>query len=240
MNRIKDDSWLITRPIAHRGLHGGEIPENGKSAFLNAIDHNCPIETDVQISKDGELFCFHDDNLKRMTGVDSLIWDKTSAEIKELRLSDSDDGIMTFEEFLNLVGGRVPLLIEIKTCPRYTELTKKALQILEGYKGEFAVQSFDPRVMGIVKKTAPEILRGQLMYRMRNKEINIIKDFILRNGLLNFISKPDFINVDYYNLPIPKRIRKKARLLCWTIRDKDAKSIAEKLAENYVFEHIEI
>ncbi len=238
MNRIKGDSWLIKRPIAHRGLHNDKLPENSRAAFLNAMDKDFPIETDVQLSKDGKLFCFHDDNLKRMTGEDALIWDKNSDEIRTLKLSKSEEGIMTFDEFLSLVGGRVPLLIEIKTCPRYKEVAEKVLTALKDYKGEFAVQSFDPRIMGVVRKISPEILRGQLMYLTRNKEISYLKDFILRKGILNCLSKPDFININYLNLPVPKIIKKNARVICWTIRDKAAQEIAEKFSVNYVFENV--
>ena len=70
--RLNSSSWLLTRPIAHRGLWNDEIPENSLLAYENAIKHGYPIEIDVHKSKDGVLFVFHDDNLKRLTGDDAL------------------------------------------------------------------------------------------------------------------------------------------------------------------------
>ena len=87
MNRISEKSWIVTKPIAHRGLHDEFLPENSKAAYENAIENGYPIEMDIQLTKDGELVCFHDDNMVRMTGVDALVCDKTLAEIKEMRLA---------------------------------------------------------------------------------------------------------------------------------------------------------
>ena len=54
-SRISSDSWLITRPIAHRGLHGNGAGENTRTAFGRAIENGYPIETDVRLTKDGRL-----------------------------------------------------------------------------------------------------------------------------------------------------------------------------------------
>ncbi|MBQ7643249.1 MAG: glycerophosphodiester phosphodiesterase [Clostridia bacterium] len=238
--RITDDSWIIKRPIAHRGLHGGDIPENSKAAYLAAIEAGYPIEMDIQLTSDGEAVCFHDDNLKRMTGTDALVWDKTLAEVKSLKLGGTKEGIMTFEEFLSFVGGRVPLMIEIKTQKRYKELVSRAISLLNGYKGEYAVQSFDPRIMGEVRKLAPDIIRGQLITRERHETVSYPVFLILGYGLMNFISKPDFINMDLRFLPVSKRLRGKKRVICWTVRGEDDKEKAEKYAENYIFENMRI
>ena len=72
-SRISKDSWILNRPIAHRGLHGDGVPENSKAAYLAAIASGYPIEMNVQLTADEQLVCFHDDNLKRMTGEDALI-----------------------------------------------------------------------------------------------------------------------------------------------------------------------
>ena len=94
--RIEEGHFLVARPIAHRGLHGNGVPENSAAAYIKAIEAGYPIEMDVQLTKDLQVVCFHDDDLKRMTGVDSLIYDKTYAELKELRLAGTDERIMLF------------------------------------------------------------------------------------------------------------------------------------------------
>ena len=82
--RIDNNSWLFNRPIAHRGLWGGHIIENSLPAYQNAINHGYPIEIDIYQSVDGELFSFHDKTLKRMTGADGFVYEKTLAELKAL------------------------------------------------------------------------------------------------------------------------------------------------------------
>ena len=84
--RISESCWLKTKPIAHRGLWGENIAENSLSAYKNAAENGLPIEIDVYLSTDGEIFSFHDAGLKRMTGVEGKIFEKSSSELKELRL----------------------------------------------------------------------------------------------------------------------------------------------------------
>ncbi len=237
-NRIAQDHWLINRASAHRGFHGKGIPENSILAFEKAIELNYPIETDVQLTSDLVPVCFHDDTLVRMTGKDSRIWDVSFEELSSLRLDNTDQKIPAFEEFLRLVDGKVPLLIEIKSQPHNKEVCQKVVDLLKDYKGEYVIQSFDPRVMGEIRKLAPHIIRGQLINKARNKNLSYVTDKALACGLLNFISKPDFINVDFGHLPLKGRLKRNKRILCWTIRNEEDEKIALNHADAYVFEFI--
>lgn len=236
--RIKNDFWLLNHPSAHRGLHDGNklIAENSPTAFKLAIENGHPIETDVQQTADGKLICFHDDNLKRITGVDCLVSKKTLAEIKTLKLAGTNDTVLTFEEFLSLVDGKVPLLIEIKTSP-LKGIADKVIEVLKNYKGEFVIQSFDPIIMYRVKKLAPNIIRGQLATPFAGN-CSAFKKHVIKNMSLNFLVKPDFINYDLNGLPLKKSVRKTLPLICWTVRTEEEKARAEKLASSYVFELI--
>ena len=80
--RIKKDNFLLTRPIAHRGLWGKGFTENSLSAYRNAAEKGYPIEIDLYLSTDGVLFSFHDKTLNRMTGESGYIYEKTAAELK--------------------------------------------------------------------------------------------------------------------------------------------------------------
>ena len=238
-NRIQDGHWLIKRACAHRGFHGNGIPENSKASFLKAIELGYPIETDVQLTLDLVPVCFHDDTLNRMTGKDARIWDVTFEDLRKLRLADTDEQIMTFEEFLALVDGKVPLLIEIKSQPPHNEdVAKKVVDLLKGYKGEYVIQSFDPRVMKIIKKIAPSIIRGQLIDADKNDKVKPFTLFLLSHGLLNFMSKPDFINYNFKYLPLSKRMTRGKRVLCWTIRSEEEEQKSLPYVEGYVFENI--
>ena len=238
-NRIPNGHWLITRASAHRGFHGNGIPENSKPAFLKAIELGYPIETDVQLTSDLVPVCFHDDTLNRMTGKDARIWDVSFEDVRKLKLADSDEQIMTFEEFLNLVDGRVPLLIEIKSQPPHNEdVAKKVIDLLKNYKGEYVIQSFDPRVMRVIRKIAPTVIRGQLIEPEKNEKLNPLTHFILSKGLMNFMSKPDFINYNAKYLPLSRRLKKGKRVLCWTIQNEVEEEKALPFVEGYVFENI--
>ena len=238
-NRIPENHWLLNRASAHRGFHGNGVPENSMLAFKKAIELNYPIETDVQSSKDGVLFCFHDDKVNRMTGFDSRIWDMTAEEIKKLKLNGSEEKIPTFVEFLNFVGGRVPLLIEIKSQPKNEEVVKKIIELLDGYSGEFVIQSFDPRILRSVRILRPEIIRGQLIDKDRHKELKFVTDFLLSHGLLNFMSKPDFININKDYLPVSRRLKGKRHVLCWTVTTMEEERKAHPYVKGYVFENID-
>ena len=67
---------------AHRGLHGGDIPENSIAAFENAVKSGFGIELDIQLSRDGEVMVFHDYDLLRMTGDSRKLSELTKYELK--------------------------------------------------------------------------------------------------------------------------------------------------------------
>ena len=134
----------MNKIIAHRGIYNNiNIPENSIPAFKRALKLNYPIELDVNITKDNVLVVFHDNNLLRMTGVNKNINDVTYKEIKELSLLNTKEKIPTLSEVLNLTKGKVMLLIEIKKSNKYKILTNKLINILNNYKCQYIIQSFD-------------------------------------------------------------------------------------------------
>lgn len=79
-----------TRMIAHRGLSGLEC-ENTAAAFVAAGQRSYyGIETDVHVTADGKFILFHDDDLKRMLGLDKEVEKCTFAELRALRFKDID------------------------------------------------------------------------------------------------------------------------------------------------------
>lgn len=229
-SRITDEHWVLSKPVAHRGLWNENFPENTLSAYQNAIDNGYPIEMDVQMSTDGRLFCFHDDNVKRMTGVDKDIRTLTAKEIENLTVGN--EKVPTFEEFLNLVDGKVPLLIEIKQQIN-KGIEEKTLEALKDYKGEYVIQSFDPFVMLKIKKLAPKVIRGQLGCNNNKKGL---KWKVVRNLSFNFLVKPDFVHYCVNDLPIKRNVTNGLPLICWTVRSEEDLQKAKTYAKNFVFE----
>src|SRR5512140_963362 len=98
--------WFTARPIAHRGLHNGAtgVIENTPSAALAAIAGNYAIETDVQISADGEAMIFHDDELERLTEGHGPVAAKSAAELKRIDLRSTADHMVTLAEYCDLIA----------------------------------------------------------------------------------------------------------------------------------------
>ena len=231
-----DVNFLKNNLIAHRGLHNKIIPENSIPAFKEAIKNNYIIEFDVHILKDNNVVVFHDDNLKRLTGIDKKIKDTTYNEIKNLKLNNTENYIPLLKDVLKLVNGRVPLLIELKYDNKVGLLEDKLIDIMKDYKGLYAYQSFSPFSLIYLKKRT-NMPRGLLVSDFKNNKINIIKKIFLKNMLLNFLVKPDFISVNY-NFLNRKKIQKyknKLLILTWTIRNNDFDKYKD-LCDNFIFE----
>lgn len=234
--RINKDSWLLNKPIAHRGLWGDGIVENSMTAYKNAVDNGYPIEIDLYQTKDGKIVSFHDANLLRMTGENAYVYQKTLDELQQLSLLDSQEKIPTFEQVLELCQNKVPLLIELKDQPSKT-FVEQVISILKGYKGDFAVQSFNPFYMMKVKKLAPDFIRGILATECHAKEKNAVIRYVLKNMNLNFLIKPDFISYSYTGLPLPKRKTKSKRVICWTVENQADYDKIKPFAQNIIFEN---
>ncbi len=219
-----DMSGLL-EDYAHRGLHGESLPENSIGAFKAAVDKGVGIELDIQLSKDGVPMVFHDDDLKRVCGIDGKLSEFTADQLQKIKLLDSEYTIPTFEEVLSVVDGRVPLLIEFK--PGGWELCHKGCDMLDDYHGSFCVESFDSILLGKIKKYRPKFVRGQLvgdMFKAKRLKNPILK-FLLTFMMLNFISRPDFIAVDKtlrHNLSIGicRRVIK-IPVLVWTLKNEE-------------------
>lgn len=233
--RVKENCWLITKPIAHRGLFSDYFPENSIPAYQNAIDNGYAIETDVFLSKDGALVCVHDDNLFRLTGKNELVYNLTLKEIKSLSLLGTNQKIPTLKETLSLCENKTPLLIEIKNQPS-KKIVEKVLEELNGYKGEFAIQSFNPLYIIKLKKLAPSILRGILSSKKPDTK-NKFQASVVKNMPLNFIAKPDFISYEHIWLPLNKRKTKDKIVLAWTVTNNKEHEKAKPYCNNIIFEN---
>ena len=239
----KDNSFLTERIIAHRGLHNtkNNVPENSMLAFEKAIQNNYTIELDVHILKDGKVIVFHDDNLKRLTGIDAEIKNMNYNDLKNLRLQGTEQGIPLFEDVLKLINGKVPVIVELKYDTKCGILEKEVIKILKNYNGKYAIKSFNPFTVNYFRRKAPTIIRGQLVSNFREEKMNIFKKIFLSTMLFNFISKPDFISCDIRILPNKKieKIRRNKIVLGWTVRNKDELEKAKKYCDNLICENID-
>jgi glycerophosphoryl diester phosphodiesterase len=238
----KDMRWLKEALIAHRGLHtqDGTIPENSPMAFKEAIGRGYAIETDVNILKDGTVVCFHDPDLARMTGHSGLLRSMTKDGLADIRLSGGDERIMTFDAFLELVGGRVPVLIEIKPYGDMRRMVHHVAQRLTAYPGQNAVFSFHPSVVHMLKTHYPTLIRGQIAESFKDgKHVNRLQAMMMERMVFNRFTKPDFISYGIKDLPNrhADRARKSGlTVISYVARTQDDLERIRTLYDNAVFE----
>jgi glycerophosphoryl diester phosphodiesterase len=238
---MKQMNWLKETYITHRGLHGvsGWI-ENTRKSFTEAIDRGFGIEIDTNILKDGTVVVFHDKNLKRLCGVNRYLKDVTYDEIKDLKILDSNETIPTLSEVLDLIGGRVPLMIEVKPFGQKKRHAKAIKEALQSYPYTFAVQSYDPSIVYWFKRHAPELIRGQISEYFTDSKMSPLMRKLLRRMVFNGLTKPDFINYRLEDMPnkyIEKAKQKGILVLAYAARSQKALNYARKTFDNAVFEN---
>lgn len=195
-------AWLTERPFAHRGYHFEVMhPENSLAAFRSAVEAGYGVELDVHLTADGQVVVVHDDSLLRTTGDRRQVSDVTIAELRTLRLEGTAEQIPTLAEVLDVVRGRVPVLVEIKNDGPAGPLEVEVAHELRAYRGQVAVMSFDPLSLGELAKLAPGIPRGQITGLFAESELPGYQLFALQHLMLNFLSKPDFIVDDLARAP---------------------------------------
>ena len=239
--------WLIARPVAHRGLHDASIGivENTAAAFSAAIASGYGIETDLQISGDGEAMVHHDDALGRLTEGSGLLAKMNAAQIGAVRFKASAARILTLGELCDLVGGRATLVCELKShFDGDMQLAKRAAQVLSGYAGPAAIMSFDPDLIEAVRHAAPRLTRGVVSERhYSDPEWNELPNSRKRSmsWLLHATrSRPQFLAYSVSDLPaLPPLVARMIfglPLLTWTVRSARDRARAARWADQIIFE----
>lgn len=238
---MKDLEFLSRSLIAHRGYYNNKkgIPENSVIAFKKAIDNNYLIELDVRLTKDKKLVVFHDDNLKRVCGVNKRVKDLTYKELLKYNLFDTTQKVPLFSEVIKLVNGRVPILIETKFHNRYGVLEKILINELSNYKGLYAIQSFYPLSLLWFKTNTKHIPIGLLSSNFKNNK-NSLKKLIGKTLILDLFFKTDFISYDLKGLPNNYLSLKKdkKKIVIWTIKNKKDYDLAKKYTDALICENM--
>ncbi|HEY9056637.1 MAG TPA: glycerophosphodiester phosphodiesterase family protein [Aurantimonas sp.] len=228
--------WLVERPIAHRGLHDGNrtVAENSIPAARAAIASGWAIECDVQLSADGTPYIFHDDTLGRLTGRESAFRATPDTAIRELGLAATGAGIPTVAAFLEMVDGRVPVVMELKGCdPAHDEGYFARLgPILEAYAGKLALMSFDPWLIGQMLQARPNRPIG-LTAEGTRPEVLAVHRQVYACGC-------DFCSYNVHHLPNAfvewVRGERSAPVISWTVRTVDDAERSREHCDQMTFE----
>ncbi|SLN18780.1 cytoplasmic glycerophosphodiester phosphodiesterase [Roseivivax jejudonensis] len=240
---------FLDRPLAHRALHdaSADRPENSRAAIRAAVEAGYGIEIDLQLAACGTAMVFHDYDLRRLTGVPGPIRQRSAAELADLRLGGTAEGIPTLAEVLDLVAGRVPLLVEIKDQdgqmgPRIGLLEQDAAHALGGYDGPVAVMSFNPNSVIALADLAPDIPRGLTTSAFAPEAWPALREEVraaLRPIPHIMAAGASFVSHEAADLEAPRIAELKAAglpILCWTVRSPEDEAAARRVADNITFE----
>jgi len=239
--------WLIARPIAHRGLHDAAqgIIENTAGAVRAAIAAGYGVEIDVQISADGEAMVHHDDVLGRLTEGAGRLDRLTAAALKRVPFRGSAERMLTLGELFELVGGRVPVLVELKS--RFdgdTRLAIRVARLAADYRGPAAPMSFDPHQIATLRQKARGIPCGIVAAKYRPHPYWDVMPFWMRHGmgylLTAVVARPQFIAYAVADLPaLAPLVARRVfclPLLTWAVRTEAERKIAARFADQMIFE----
>ena len=239
---------FLGAPIAHRALHDVQDgrPENSRAAISAAIDHGYGIEIDVQLSADNHAMVFHDYSLDRLAEGSGPIHAVSSVALAKTPLRGGSEGIPELEEVLDLVAGRVPLLIEIKDQDggmgeNIGLLEERTARALTNYSGPVAVMSFNPHSVARMADLCPDIARGLVTsaYHAADWPLPATTRERLRDIPDYDRVGASFVSHEAPDLSRPRIAELKAagaHILCWTIKSPEAEAEARKIAENVTFE----
>ncbi len=130
------DTVTIT---AHRG-DSKVCPENTLAAFRSAVESGADvIELDVRQTKDGVVIVSHDENIRRVSGVNRKIGKMTYAELMEASAGKyfgkgyENEPFPTLEEAIREIDGRTELNIELKPASTDTDMIEQVVRLVEDY-----------------------------------------------------------------------------------------------------------
>jgi glycerophosphoryl diester phosphodiesterase len=241
---------FLSRPIAHRTLHDLKQgrPENSVEGARAAIAAGYAIEIDVQLTADNRALVFHDYDLARLTPAKGMVRDKTAAELAAIPLTGGGTAAPPLTDFLDLVAGQVPLLIEIKDQDgklgkNIGPLETAVCSALDGYNGPVAVMSFNPHSVAKCAELAPNVPRGLVTEPCTRlawpKVARSDRDGLTRIADYHRVGAC-FISHKVADLASPHVARIRAEggaILCWTVRSAKQEAKARQVADNITFEN---
>lgn len=262
IERLKRNCSLLDLPIAHKGVFdSSNASGNSFEAIKLSIDKNIPFEIDIVQTKDNIPIVFHDFYLS-INGEDVAISQLTLSELRK------HAKITTLEECIKLNSGKVPMVLDFKESSffKLTNYRKNIIKLLENYKAEYAIQSFNPFFVLIIGRKLPNALRGQLVCRGKT----VIDTFTMKNpesvarlyerlmSIICYIARADYIGLEVskskrWNSKIEKFINDttdevqntvveiaskvtKRPVIGWTLTSSHELKISPTIYDNYIFE----
>lgn len=241
------------RPIAHRGLHSARagVIENTADAFEAAIAKGYGVECDVRPAANGLPIVFHDKTLDRLCMTSGDVGRLVAPDLRDIRYrASSSIGILTLAEFLDLVAGRAPVFVEIKSewTPPDPRFLLEIARLAAHASGPLALMSFDPLIIKEMAHLAPGVPRGVVSGSYRGagwwrREVSAQRARVLRDLGESPPGEAHFFAYEIGALPTPateyaRRVRG-LPVLTWTVRSPRDRERAAKWADQMIFEGFE-
>lgn len=232
-------SWLRDVPLAHRGLHDAEVPENSLAAFEAAAAAGYGVELDVQLSADGVPVVFHDVSLERLTGDRRDLEAMTVDELAASRLAGTEEHVPTLTEVLDALGD-APAMLEIKQRRlRAGRLERAVAEVASRHDGPWCIASFNPASVRFFRRHLPDAVRVLTATHDADPRLPAV----VRRRLAELRDLPGCaphgVSYDLGGLPNPwtDTWRDAGRVLVtWTAVGDEAVARARAVADNVIFE----
>jgi glycerophosphoryl diester phosphodiesterase len=229
--------WLTARPIAHRGLHDADkhIYENSLSACKAALIKNFSIEVDLHLASDGVPVVFHDRSLEHMCNDPRKVRELDSTELRNITIGSSSDYIAPLSELLELIDGKVGLILELKGIVNEDNgFVESVARCLADYQGPVALMSFSHWILKDARELAPQLTLG--LVAEGNERQHSSHRTIAQECNVDFVT--------YNQNDLPNKFCEEYRatgkpLLCWTIKDAEGMKRSLNYVDQVTFEQFD-
>jgi len=215
--------------IAHRGA-SHEAPENTLAAFKLGWHQGADaVELDVHLTRDGQLVVIHDDNTKRIAGLDRKVADQTLTELRALDAGKwkgkewTGEKIPVLDEVLAAIPEGKRLVIEVKEGPEAIPPLAEAFKRSGRKPAEIVIIGFSFDAM---KAARQQFLDTQVYWlasfdakKQAAGEAPTLEELIQKSVEARF----DGLNLSYkwpINGPFVKKVKDAGlKLYVWTVDD---------------------
>lgn len=199
------------KKLGHRG-YSAKYPENTMEAFIKAYEKGFDgIETDVQMTKDGELVLIHDEKINRTSTGKGYVKDYTLEELKKFNFNAKKKGfypIPTLKELLTFIQQKEFIVnLEIKTdVIEYPEIEKKTIEMVHelGVEKQVIYSSFHLASVIRLKELDSQAYVGYLIENNYHKRRKQLDEYHLTaiHPRYNYLNKKRVEDLKYHHVQI--------------------------------------
>ncbi len=222
---------MSMKKIAHRGI-SAQAPENTRAAFEKMIAMNADwLETDIDMTSDGELVLIHDDRVDRTSDGSGTVNDMTLIDLQKLDfgrwLSETyaNERIVTLKWLVDFVNRyHFNVNFELKTALKYDKQNFYLASVCQALRQissnvQIIVSSFDVNLLKKFHLLMPDIQTGILIAsQLPDNIVTVARDIgaVYVHPDVDYLTKKQTKHLIANHLPVN----------VWTVNDT---AVAERL-----------